>query len=86
VLLVRGHGLARAAGAVRGERGVLGVESFGAGLHVRLEPAASGPAQLAAALAAAGASDVEVEEGEPSLEDVFLAVVGRTGSGAEAKP
>ena len=86
VLLVRGRGLARAAGDLRGQGGVLGVESFGAGLHVRVEPAAWSPARVTAALSAAGASEVGVEEGEPSLEDVFLAVVGRSGAGAEAPP
>jgi ABC-2 type transport system ATP-binding protein len=40
---------------------------------------------VAAALLGGGARDVEVEAAEPSLEDVFLAVVGR-GAGAEAAP
>ena len=36
---------------------------------------------MAAALAAAGAEGVEVEETAASLEDVFLAAVARGGSG-----
>ncbi|GEJ59009.1 ABC transporter ATP-binding protein [Anaeromyxobacter diazotrophicus] len=82
VLLVRGRGLARAAGALRGQGGILGVEPFGAGLHVRVEPAAWDAPRVAAALSSAGAAEVQLEEGEASLEDVFLAVVGQ-GAGAE---
>lgn len=87
VLLVRGRGLARAAGALRGRAGILGVEPFGAGLHVRVDPAAGWQAaRLAGALAEAGAVELQVEEGEASLEDVFLAVVGQPAAPAEAAP
>jgi drug efflux transport system ATP-binding protein len=86
VLIARGRGLTRAAGALRGQAGVLGVEPFGAGLHVRVDPAAWDGPRAAAALSAAGAAAVEVEEGEPSLEDVFLAVVGRSPAAAEGPP
>ncbi len=40
----------------------------------------------AALLARAGAVEVVVDEAEPSLEDVFLAVVGRGGKAAEGAP
>jgi ABC-2 type transport system ATP-binding protein len=41
---------------------------------------------VAEALARAGAREPVVERAEPSLEDVFLAVVGRAGRAAEATP
>ncbi|HYS80435.1 MAG TPA: ABC transporter ATP-binding protein [Anaeromyxobacteraceae bacterium] len=77
VLLARGRGLLAASRSLRGRPGVLGVEPFGAGLHVRVEEGALEAGEVARALAAAGAADVQIEEGAPSLEDVFLAVVGQ---------
>ncbi len=77
VVVARGRGLLAAAQALRGRGGVLAIEPFGAGLHVRVEPAAWAPGGVAEALRSAGAADVEVEEGEATLEDVFLAVVGK---------
>jgi ABC-2 type transport system ATP-binding protein len=77
VLVARGRDLAAAAEALRGREGVRGVAPFGAGLHVRVDPARLGAAEVGAALAAAGGREVRVEEGQPSLEDVFLAVVER---------
>jgi ABC-2 type transport system ATP-binding protein len=53
------------------------VEPFGAGLHLRVDPARTSDREVARALEAAGAAGVVVEPTEPSLEDVFLAVVGR---------
>jgi ABC-2 type transport system ATP-binding protein len=58
---------------------VRGVAPFGAGLHLREDPARWGEREVAEALAAAGARDVRVAAAEPSLEDVFLAVVDRGG-------
>jgi ABC-2 type transport system ATP-binding protein len=81
VLVVQGRGLA-AAGAARAAReGVRGVAPFGAGLHLRVDPARWAEREVAEALAAAGARDVRVEAAEPSLEDVFLAVVERGAAG-----
>ena len=70
-------------------RGVAHVEPFGAGFHVRLPEAASAPLDVAHELAAAGFEGAVVEELEPSLEDVFLEVVGsrqppRRGAEVEA--
>jgi drug efflux transport system ATP-binding protein len=84
VLVARGQGLASAAAALRGREGVRSVEPFGAGLHLRVDPARPSPDEVAAILSAAGAREVAVERGEPSLEDVFLAVVGREGRGEAA--
>jgi ABC-2 type transport system ATP-binding protein len=87
VVVVRGRGLLAAAGALRGRSGVLAVEPFGAGLHVRVSPGTWAPEGVAAALRQAGAAGVEVEDGEATLEDVFLAVVGgRAAAAGEASP
>jgi len=86
VLVARGQGLGPAAAALRAVPGVRSVEPFGAGLHLRVDPARVGEGEVAAALGAAGARQVVVERGEASLEDVFLAVVGRGAGGPEAAP
>ena len=76
VLVVRGRGLRGAAAALQGRPGVRDVIPFGAGLHLRVEPGSLPPPEAARLLAAAGAEEVGVERAEPTLEDVFLAVVG----------
>jgi ABC-2 type transport system ATP-binding protein len=76
VVVVHGQGLGVAAPALRALPGVKAVEPFGAALHVRVDPAALDAPAVAAALARAGGRDVRAEEAQPSLEDVFLAVVG----------
>jgi ABC-2 type transport system ATP-binding protein len=81
VLVARGQGLGPAAAALRERPGVRGVAPFGAGLHVRVDPGRLGAADVLGALAAAGARELRVEEAEPSLEDVFLAVVERGARG-----
>jgi ABC-2 type transport system ATP-binding protein len=85
VLVARGEGLAAAAAALRAGEGVRGVAPFGAGLHVRVDPARLGARDVAEALGRAGARELRVEEAEPTLEDVFLAVVER-GASAEGGP
>ncbi|WP_242392261.1 ABC transporter ATP-binding protein [Anaeromyxobacter oryzisoli] len=84
LLVARGRDLARAGERLRGLPGVQHVVRFGAALHVRVAPGGVSEEAVAAALRSAGASDVAVEGAEPSLEDVFLAVVGANGRGAEA--
>ena len=81
VLVARGRGLAAAGSRLAGAAGVRAVAPFGAGLHLRVDPARLDAPRVAAALRQAGAEAVEVEEAAPSLEDVFLAVVDR-GAGA----
>jgi ABC-2 type transport system ATP-binding protein len=71
---VRGRA-AGAGAALAGLPGVLHVQPFGAGFHARLPEGHAGADALGAALAAAG-HPASVEELEPSLEDVFLEVVG----------
>lgn len=72
VVSIHGSGLSTMAAALGGQQGVLAVEPFGAGLHVRLDRAAWDLGRLHALLPAGA----EAAETEPSLEDVFLAVVG----------
>jgi ABC-2 type transport system ATP-binding protein len=79
VLVARALDLARATPSLQGREGIRGVAPFGAGLHLRVDPARWTAAQVEAALRDAGAREVRVEEAEPSLEDVFLAVVERGG-------
>ncbi len=84
VLIAHGSGLSGAAAQLRAEPGVVAVEPFGAGLHLRLDPARWNAEGAAEALRRCGASGVQVEKGEVTLEDVFLAVVGKTS--AQAAP
>jgi ABC-2 type transport system ATP-binding protein len=84
LVAARGKGLLKAAERLRQQPGVLEVESFGVGLHVRVSAERWTVPAVGSALQAAGGTEVEVEEVEPSLEDVFLAAVGRGGT--EATP
>jgi ABC-2 type transport system ATP-binding protein len=84
VLVVRGRGLREAAAAIAGRPEVRNAVPFGAGLHLRVAPGGLRPEEAARLLSAAGAAEVSVELAEPSLEDVFLAVVGNAARGAEA--
>jgi ABC-2 type transport system ATP-binding protein len=77
VLVARGEGLLEAADALRAREGVRAVAPFGAALHLRVDPDRLGAAEVDAILRTAGARGVRVEPAEPSLEDVFLAVVER---------
>ena len=85
VLVASGRGLAAGAAALAAQPGVRDVAPFGGGLHVRIDSAqaqAWPPEAVAGLLREHGAAEVEVAAAEPSLEDVFLAVVGRTAQGA----
>jgi ABC-2 type transport system ATP-binding protein len=77
VLSVRGRNLAPAAADLRSRPGIIAVEPFGAGLHLQVAAADWDAVSVARTLTSAGAQAVEVEAGEPTLEDVFLAVVAR---------
>jgi ABC-2 type transport system ATP-binding protein len=76
-LLLDVQGLALSADALRSVPGVLVVEPFGAGLHVRGDAALMRPETVRVALEAAGAREIVLEQIGASLEDVFLAVVTR---------
>ena len=84
VLSVRGEGLTAASQGLSAQEGVRDVAPFGFGLHVRVEGERWSPEGLARLLRARGATEVVVEESEPSLEDVFLAVVGKNGKAGAA--
>jgi len=84
VLVAHGRGLLAAAPALASRPGVVAVEPFGAALHLRVAPQAWEAGAVAEVLREAGATEVKVEAGEASLEDVFLAAVGR--SAGEAAP
>jgi ABC-2 type transport system ATP-binding protein len=77
VLVARGRELARGAEALRAREGIRSVQPFGAGLHLRADPARWTAAAVRDVLRGSGGQAIEVEETEPSLEDVFLAVVDR---------
>jgi ABC-2 type transport system ATP-binding protein len=81
VLVARGRGLSAAGERLARAAGVRAVAPFGAALHLRVDPRALDAGAVAAALRLAGGSEVEVEEAEATLEDVFLAVVDRGGPG-----
>ena len=75
VLAVQGRGLGRGAERLGELPGVLAVEVFGAGLHVRIDPEEVEPSGVEREMAAAGAAALRIEAVTPSLEDVFLSVV-----------
>ncbi|MBN2577230.1 MAG: ABC transporter ATP-binding protein [Deltaproteobacteria bacterium] len=77
VFLVRGENLAATTSAVRAQPGILAFEPFGAGLHLQAEPALWNEASVKLAVERAGGREVVVEAADPSLEDVFLAALGR---------
>jgi ABC-2 type transport system ATP-binding protein len=75
VLAVHGDGLLHAAKSAQGLAGVLAVDVFGAGLHVRHDDRI-GAAEVVRALESGGAANLTVEPSRANLEDVFLALVG----------
>jgi ABC-2 type transport system ATP-binding protein len=80
MLAVDGRKLGSGLAALRGRPGVLAAEPFGAGAHVRLDPQRWSADAALAVLRDAGGLDLSAEPVEPSLEDVFLAVVGASGA------
>lgn len=79
LVLVRGNGLEL--DVVRRAPGVVEAQPFGAGLHVRGDPARMTDDSLRQVLEDAGARQVVIEPQVPTLEDVFLAVARQTGEG-----
>ncbi len=84
VLVIRGLELAKAQKDFASQPGVRGITPFGAGLHVRVEPTQWSEAQVLSHFQNHGATGLSVEISEPSLEDVFLEVVGRNGKKGQA--
>jgi ABC-2 type transport system ATP-binding protein len=84
VIAIEGKDLHRALEAIRGAPGVLAAEPFGARLHVRFETGWVDRPLLEELLRTSGASASHIEAIEASLEDVFLAAVGKNGGKAAA--
>jgi ABC-2 type transport system ATP-binding protein len=82
IVKIEGRDAARALRLAEGRDGVLDAQPFGAAVHLRLDPERLGLVALEAALAASGvqAPAISLTPVEPTLEDVFLAVVGRPAS------
>ena len=74
IFRLTGTGVHRARSALVGQPGVVDVEPFGAALHVRVDGV---PAERIAARARPLVPDLRIEPSRATLEDVFLAVVGR---------
>jgi len=72
---VRAGNLRRAREVLAGYPGVTSVEAAGAVLHLFLTPGQTSPEILKKALLEKGLGPVELEEIEPSLEDVFIALI-----------
>jgi ABC-2 type transport system ATP-binding protein len=77
-LVYRGQNMHRAVSAVRALPVVRAADLFGADLHVRMDERVDPGDAVEPALYIAGAAPITSEPVEPTLEDVFLAVVGRT--------
>jgi drug efflux transport system ATP-binding protein len=82
VLEIEGAPQEQARDIVAAAPGVREVAPHGARLHAIVDDAAGRAAQLTDALATAGIADVRVERIDPSLEDVFVALV--SGQAASA--
>jgi ABC-2 type transport system ATP-binding protein len=82
VLEVEGTPQDQARSACEAQPGVREVAPHGARLHAIVDDAQLRAPQLAAALAGAGVEDARVDQIEPSLEDVFVALVGRNATSA----
>lgn len=65
---------------MRAAPGVLAVETFGAGLHVRVETGRVDERAVAAMVEQAGGRELQIKPIEANLEDVFLKVVAPTAS------
>ena len=61
--------------AIEREEGILEVAVFGSGLHVVVDDVPSATARIRAALAAQGIAIRRLEQIQPSLEDVFVALI-----------
>ncbi len=69
----------RAREILRRSPGVTSVEPAGAGLHLFLSPSQASPASLEQKMRSAGLIVTEFKPIEPSLEDTFIALIGKAG-------
>jgi ABC-2 type transport system ATP-binding protein len=82
VLEVEGSPQEQARELVATQPGVREVAPYGARLHAIVDDAGLRGAPIAGALQAAGIADARVEQIDPSLEDVFVALVGGQAASA----
>ena len=75
ILYVESSDVLGAMTALENRPGVLDTAVFGAGLHVTVDNANAAIPAVRDALAAAGLSVRQVERIDPSMEDVFVAVI-----------
>ena len=61
--------------AIEGQDGILEVAVFGSGLHVVVDDVAAATERIRGALAAQGIAVRRLEQIQPSLEDVFVALI-----------
>jgi len=83
VLEIEGTPQDQARDVVAAAPGVREVAPHGARLHAIVDDAVARGAQLGDALTHAGIADVRVERIDPSLEDVFVALVSGQTAGAQ---
>jgi ABC-2 type transport system ATP-binding protein len=69
----------RAVEVLQGAPGILEVTMFGRAVHAMVEDEAAGAREIPERLAAAGYATESIQPIEPSLEDVFVAFVRRSG-------
>jgi ABC-2 type transport system ATP-binding protein len=81
VLEIEGTPQEQARALIAAQPGVRDVAPYGARLHATVDDAALRGPQLNAALQAAGVADARVERIDPSLEDVFVALLGGSATG-----
>ncbi|MEZ4270045.1 MAG: ABC transporter ATP-binding protein [Myxococcota bacterium] len=75
IFAVQGRELRGVARQLRGQVGFIAIQTFGSGLHVRVDPATHDEHGVKKALQELGARIDSVEPVEATLEDVFLEVV-----------
>jgi ABC-2 type transport system ATP-binding protein len=81
VLEIEGTPQEQARALIAAQPGVRDVAPYGARLHATVDDAALRGPQLSAALQAAGVADARVDRIDPSLEDVFVALLGGSATG-----
>lgn len=75
MVLATGKGLQQAMEPLSNLEGILSVEIFGVGLHIRLDESSVTLDAVQGVMEGAGATELRFDEVEASLEDVFLKVV-----------
>ena len=80
IVIVRGDNLREAQKRLAGESSIHGIAPFGSALHLRIRDDTLSNEQLAELLRKHGGERIRIENSEPTIEDVFLEVVGRGAS------